>query len=69
MRFLLTTSYTQLILIVLSRFSSNSNRKLSPFILLFILNHFQVYLTLSRTCKWNIHNIIYYVFSITFKNR
>ena len=42
MRFLLTTSYTQLILIVLSRFSSNSNSKLSPFILLFIFNHFQV---------------------------
>ena len=55
MRFLLTTSYTQLILIFLSRFSSNINSKLSPFILLFIVNHFQVYLTLSRTCKWNIH--------------
>ena len=39
------------------------NSKLSPFIIFFIFNHFQVYLTESRTCKINI-----YVFSTPFKS-
>ena len=39
------------------------NSKLSPFIMLLIFNHFQVYLAASRTCKYNI-----YVFSMSFKN-
>ena len=40
------------------------NNKLSPFIILFIFIHFQVYLAASRTCKYNI-----YVFSMPFQNR
>ena len=39
------------------------NNKLSPFIILFIFKHYQVYLAASRTCKYNI-----YVFGMPFKN-
>ena len=38
------------------------NSKLYSFIIMFIFNHFQVYLAASCTCKRNI-----YVFSIPFK--
>ena len=44
-------------------FWATVNSKLSPFIILIVYNHFQVYLAGSRTCKWKI-----YVFSIPFKN-
>ena len=53
-----------LVIALFAMFASNSKLTAnSIIIILFIFNHFQVYLAASHTCKWNIYD-----FSIPFKN-